>query len=148
MPVNCNKENMRKWVEALESGKYRKTKGALHKKKQHGGGFCCLGVATDLYLKEQGRKWTRSPPGDDELYYLTPKQQKDKVRTQFEGEGGLLPPDVVRWLGLKDSNPVLANKAKGAAESVSATSANDAYDWSFKKIAAALRKRYGIEDKK
>lgn len=38
------------WLQALRSGKYRQTKGVLHKYK---GGFCCLGVLCDAL----GEKW-------------------------------------------------------------------------------------------
>ena len=38
------KENRRRWVEALLSGKYAQTKGVLHNDQ----GFCCLGVWCDV----------------------------------------------------------------------------------------------------
>jgi hypothetical protein len=34
-----------KWADALDSGVYEQTQGALHRKS---GGFCCLGVLADL----------------------------------------------------------------------------------------------------
>lgn len=40
--------NAKKWVEALRSGQYQQTQGALHKET----GWCCLGVACDLYAKK------------------------------------------------------------------------------------------------
>jgi hypothetical protein len=43
----------RKWVEALRSGKYKQGKHQL----TDGDTFCCLGVLTDLYIKENGYAW-------------------------------------------------------------------------------------------
>lgn len=41
LPITFKK----KWVEALRSGKYQQVKGYLRR----GSGFCCLGVACDVY---------------------------------------------------------------------------------------------------
>jgi hypothetical protein len=43
------KANLRKWVEALESGRYKQTTGSLHKI-----GYCCLGVWCQI---REGGKW-------------------------------------------------------------------------------------------
>lgn len=42
-----------KWAEALESGEYPQTKLCL----RDDAGFCCLGVLTDLYIKEHSMIW-------------------------------------------------------------------------------------------
>jgi hypothetical protein len=39
--------NVKLWTDALRSGEYKQTRGAL--KNQHG--YCCLGVACDIALK-------------------------------------------------------------------------------------------------
>lgn len=39
-------ELLDKWIEALESGKYRQTTGRLY--NQHSGSFCCLGLLCEL----------------------------------------------------------------------------------------------------
>lgn len=44
--MNVNKENIKKWVKALRSGEYNQNKGKL----QNEDGFCCLGVACDLFI--------------------------------------------------------------------------------------------------
>ena len=44
-----NPEWKAKWLEALRSGEYEQAQGAL---KTADGEFCCLGVLTDLCLKE------------------------------------------------------------------------------------------------
>jgi hypothetical protein len=46
------KLRMLKWIEALESGKYRQGKGALHSHDEYGDQFCCLGVACDIFKDE------------------------------------------------------------------------------------------------
>lgn len=44
----------KKWTEALRSGEYEQCTLQLKK----GEGFCCLGVLTDLYIKEhEDARW-------------------------------------------------------------------------------------------
>lgn len=64
-----NEEWKNKWVKALRSGEYKRTTGTLRSQKLNGKGeeycaYCCLGVLTDVVLKETGRSdaW-------DDLYY-------------------------------------------------------------------------------
>lgn len=52
-----NSEVKQKWVEALRSGEYEQGRDFLNK----GGKFCCLGVLTDLYLKEHEKEWKIDP---------------------------------------------------------------------------------------
>ena len=42
-----------RWVAALKTGNYPKTRGTLHDDC----GFCCLGVATDLVLVDENEYW-------------------------------------------------------------------------------------------
>ena len=44
-----------KWIAALESGEYKQCHGQL----SYNDGFCCLGVLTDLYLKETNQEWNQ-----------------------------------------------------------------------------------------
>lgn len=48
------------WVNALRSGEYKQTRERL---KDHNGGFCCLGVLCDLYLKENNEDWSLDDDG-------------------------------------------------------------------------------------
>jgi hypothetical protein len=76
----------KKWLKALRSGKYRKARGALRKST----GFCCLGVLTDLYIKETGKgEWGKYQDGD---YH-------------FRHETGALPAAVRRWSGIRSEDP-------------------------------------------
>lgn len=51
-----DKNVKRRWIRALKSGKYTQTQGCL----KDDFGYCCLGVLTDLYLKDTGQKWKES----------------------------------------------------------------------------------------
>ena len=81
-----NPEIKKRWVEALRSGEYRQGKIRL----KGSSGFCCLGVLTDLYLKETNQDWT---------YCL--KQNL----YQFSNSSHLLCDEVMEWAELKNNNP-------------------------------------------
>ena len=72
-------DNARKWVEVLRSGEYQQTQGVLRKWD----GFCCLGVACDLYAQENPQlgAW-------------------DEDRFTFLNRVSTLPGQVRDWLGL------------------------------------------------
>ena len=81
-------ENAEKWVAALRSGDYDQTKSFLRDED----GFCCLGVACDLYAKETGgtaRAWRKSG-----RYYVFAIGSPHEVSA--------LPVPVMEWLGLRD----------------------------------------------
>jgi hypothetical protein len=102
-----NQEIKQRWIEALRSGEYQQGKESLY----HCGKFCCLGVLTDLYIKEHGLQWNQ------ESVYLW----------NFETEGGVLPRSVQKWAGLDVPNPTILHDR--------ATDHNDNYDASFEDIA-------------
>jgi len=79
-------ENAKKWVAALRSGRYRQTRGHLADRS----GFCCLGVACELYI-EAGNDLSKMPDGrpDGEIRY--------------GDETAQLPNEVQQWLGLRHS---------------------------------------------
>lgn len=79
-------KNAKLWVKALESGKYKQCRGALNKIKTNG--FCCLGVACDLYHKKVTKL----------------KIEEDGNEREFNGEIGILPEVVRDWLGLRHKN--------------------------------------------
>jgi hypothetical protein len=62
------KTDIRKWVKALRSGKYKQSKGSL----QVYGGFCCLGVACSVFVPSD--KLRRHPNGD--ILGGTPREQE------------------------------------------------------------------------
>lgn len=75
------------WIEALRSGEYQQTQGYLRTDT----GYCCLGVLTDLYIKETGEKWT-----DNGCSYT------------FCGSNSFLPQCVVDWADLESCFPRIA----------------------------------------
>ena len=76
-------ENARKWVVALRSGKYEQAKNAL----RDGNGFCCLGVACDIYMKDTGDgEWD----GSDYFH--------SACLSDCSGTG--LPCIVMEWIGI------------------------------------------------
>lgn len=93
--MSVNVENVKKWVDALRSGKYEQGYGAL--RGRDGVGFCCLAVACDVSGVGEWRH------GDDgRLRFWTDEDY---------GRGTDLPPAVLAWLGLSiardvdDGNP-------------------------------------------
>lgn len=76
-------DNAKRWVEALRSGEYRQTREVL--RDEHG--FCCLGVACDLYAKEH--------PDISQWYEHSYDRGFD-----FDDLLGTLPTHVRDWLGL------------------------------------------------
>ena len=87
-----NQEIKEKWIKALESGEYKKGTHAL----KHGDKFCCLGVLTDIYIKETGNGvW---------------KNHETKSISVFEGKDKnhqILPTDVIEWSGIESPNPTV-----------------------------------------
>ncbi len=73
-----------KWIEALRSGNFKQVGGALRSYD----GFCCLGVACEVYKKELHGKWIK---------YET----RNIFRTDdFETTTGCLGPKLLKLLGL------------------------------------------------
>lgn len=110
-------EIKQRWVAALRSGEYEQGNDFL---KTAGGQFCCLGVLCDLHSKETGTPWTENiyaPP-----FYLD--------------ERSYLPPEVMEWAGLNQSNPVIRTPDEG---SLSLASRNDGGS-TFQEIANLIEK--------
>lgn len=78
-------ENARKWVEALRSGKYEQAQEQLRRDD----GFCCLGVACDLYAQETGEgEWTLGAFKLDGLYKTADLPIKVRDWLGLTSEGG------------------------------------------------------------
>ena len=113
-PYKFNKWQ-KKWLEALESGEYKKTKNALC----DGNGFCCLGVAC-------------------EVMGVPAEWHEGTHRWVYDGSPQDAPEKVVRALKLRSNLGHIANGPKiyGA---LALAFANDK-GVSFKRIAAFIRK--------
>lgn len=91
--VKMNPEIKARWIEALRSGEYPQCRGSL--KTQDG--YCCLGVLTDLYLKETGGEWVPGGSNSEDPSYWGIQTNLDGfLRTQ----NLVLTPEVAAWSGL------------------------------------------------
>jgi hypothetical protein len=83
-----NIEVKQKWVEALKSGEYIQGSEYLCNNNKH----CCLGVLTDLYVKENNLEWNTMTYDDDNVKSLN-------------NECTVLPDCVIEWADLPNKNP-------------------------------------------
>ena len=111
----ANKENIKLWVEALRSGDYKQGRGTLHDDQ----GFCCLGVACEVYQECVGGLFIHRM--DLSGFH------------EYNGHGGDLPPALTKWLELEE-DPIIGEK--------SAVILNDDDELSFNEIADAIEKEY------
>lgn len=111
-----NKYNIKLWVEALRSGEYQQSQKVLHNNQ----GYCCLGVACEVYQKEVGG--------------LDISALGDRVVGQYDLCTTVLPEKVVGWFGLDGANPSIGNG--------NAVFMNDTLGWSFSKIADVLEEAF------
>lgn len=81
-------DNAKKWVAALRSGKYQQCQNALCREIDGQYTFCCLGVACDLFQKENSSLEITTGP-DDSIAY-------DKTISY-------LPIEVKAWLNIKSN---------------------------------------------
>ena len=116
MPNELN-ANAQKWVDALRSGKYTQTRGALRSDEGNNPKFCCLGVACDLYAQEVGGSWGPM----EQRGYVKFTDPEDNVASDF------LTPAVTKWLGLLWDN--------GGNVKHSLLRLNDSYKYTFAQIA-------------
>lgn len=130
----CNRENMTKLVEALESGLYPRVGGILRDVDEKGEtvGFCCAGVACDV---SGVGTWEREDRGLHGFSYHTEGSSPASA---------LLPLAVAEWLGIEGNVscywlPMSAPNEQH--EVATGVSANDS-GWTFKQIAARLREVY------
>lgn len=87
--MTANVENIRKWVEALRSGRYEQTSGTLAAVDIDGKitGHCCLGVAC-------------------EVAGIVPRVAHQEAR--YDGDSVKLPQTAQDWLGISEANPELS----------------------------------------
>ncbi len=119
------KDIKKKWLKALRSGEYKKATGSLKTTS----GFCCLGVLSDLYIKEHttGRGKAEWVDRNGDIAF----------ETKGESETGVLPSAVVRWAGLKDDAPKVSFTGTGKDEDgqIGLINLNDDKGFSFARIA-------------
>lgn len=108
-----NIENVKKWVAALRSGKYKQCRNLLY----DGVGYCCLGVVCDLagIIPEK----IETSKG----YYY-----------QFDGSTTKLPIAAQKWLGTDQQSPHIGE--------TTAIALNDVDLRSFNRIADEIEKHW------
>jgi hypothetical protein len=104
-------EARKQWIEALKSGKYPQIRHALHTIQ----GYCCLGVACELFSKELGIH--REFHGGSE---------------SFDKKYSALPESLVELLGLKNSEGGCTTNGPYLTE------LNDHNGYDFNRIAEEL----------
>lgn len=133
-------EHRRAWIKALRSGDYKQTKHTLMVNIDDSGvGFCCLGVACDVYLKSgdapKKAQWKGTSFVDGTRY-------KSLFNDSFDNKFIVrsvdvdLPPSVIDWLGLSSEDGHFTEKGNRT----SLVDKNDGSGWSFKKIASLIEK--------
>jgi len=155
----ANKEAVKKWVEALRSGNYKQGKGALRvtqgrELSPSEDRFCCLGVACDLAERE----------GVMLDVGFTPLPHDGVWDVSYDGDHLELPEAVQDWLGIHESNPLVARlsiERYGLLDDAyrfklddynnpdlnrTLAEINDGIDNSFGLIANLIEAQYLIED--
>lgn len=122
--MTVNKDNVRLWVEALRSGKYKQARAMLENVGT--GGMCCLGVACRVAM-DAGLPVERTTDWSG--------------RVRYDGHDALAPLSVLEWLGL-DHGGNIAVRAEENGRSYVVTELNDTYDWDFNMIADAVEREY------
>lgn len=116
-----------KWLEALESGRYKQAQGQLREAKmdKKSYGYCCLGVLSNLAAKDGVGEWEPSYGGECRYFVL---------------DGHTDDMNIVEPLAYVVGLPT---KLRDRLVTM-----NDDEDKSFKEIAAHLRKVWRLPKKK
>jgi hypothetical protein len=117
-----NKEALTLWVEALESGKYRQTRGkyATPKAKR----LCALGVRNYVYLMRR----TNLDPSLDQIPSLW----------DLNGKLGWVSIEADQWYGINAFTSFIETETDRAT----VAEANDHLNMSFAEIAQHIRKKF------
>lgn len=121
-----NLDNIRKGVAALRSGEYKQARGALRVNDR----YCCLGVLCDVYRKETGiEEWVKIPT-----------QHMAGTAYQFLDIVGVLPVEVMKWLGWSETNPTVSHPILGSKHTLAHL--NDGHKLSFSEIADVIEQNF------
>ena len=119
-----NEERKDKLVYALRSGEYTQTHGCL----RNDTGFCCLGVATDIYIRETGKNWV-TITGSTERYGLD-------VGDPAILDVSTLAHEVKDWFGMKTQTGVIFDNDASTLSIL-----NDS-GYTFKEIAEVIEENW------
>jgi len=128
-------ERIEKWVEALESGEFEQTEGAL----REGDSYCCLGVACEVFRRETGRgRWVNPEWGG-------PLEFRMEDGPFEEGSVAVMPVAVARYFNIQSNPTLMYGSDRLKKDLYPAASLNDK-GVPFVEIARAIRERYGTAD--
>jgi len=128
--MRLNREQFRKWIKALKSGRYKQTTGTLNDKD----GYCCLGVACKILIPKN--KWK----------YQTKMDENTGEETEIpylEGDMPNYQKYAPTWL--KEINDDIQKRRE---DGNSLDVLNDTEKYNFKEIAKALEEAYPERKKK
>lgn len=117
------KERLLRWVKALESGRYKQGRFML---KSADNEYCCLGVACNVAKQDLKLRW------ETKLY----RGSLGIIGKDVTYKTAALPPRVRKWLGIS------------TAFEEKLMTMNDSHNLTFKEIAAVIRKKYNLGEKK
>lgn len=134
MEYTCNRTNMELFVKELETTDKVQRRGMLRDKRDK---YCCLGICCDLYEKITGQgNWETFTHAGNHIF---------TCNNGYDSSVSL-PGPVYEWLGVKTGNvpilPVKYHQLNVGLQACSAIDLNDEVGYSFKQIAAELRKTY------
>lgn len=134
-----NKANMRLWVAALRSKKFKQINGNLKRISLITNeviGHCCLGVVCELAIEAGVVIHSVTAPHGEGA---------ESAAVVFSGSTGYLPTPALTWLGIEDSEvgdiPISVD---AAGATITAVEANDNLGWDFEKIADEAEKYYKL----
>jgi len=121
----------KRWLKALRSGEYVQSQGCLH----DNAGYCCLGVLTDLFLKEKGEEWSmcEPPPG---VFTST-----GILNYYAYGEVNYLPEEVQEWAGLHSKSPTVVMKESNHDNKIDALAYLNDSGKTFQQIAQIIEEQ-------
>lgn len=131
------KENVKLWLAALRSGEYDQQQAVLN----NGFGYCCLGVACDVYRKQTGKgNWIDTTDSRGGFTFDTGDVYND-VYINVENIESI---SVRDFFGFDDSNgfdiPPFYLGGKGTTMHIRLTEVNDELGMSFEEIADLVEK--------
>jgi hypothetical protein len=115
------------WCDALESGEYTQGGGGLCKDGKH----CCLGVLTDLCMKQGG-----------DIRF-----ENIKGLCFYNGYCNTLPSEVCEWAGIKTSIGIIETPIPSIVEDykdykIDLIYLNDGCGWDFKQISGFIKEHW------
>lgn len=125
-----NSEVLAEWADALESGEYGQTNNVL----RNNSGFCCLGVLCELAVRHGVIQ---------EAVEILDSNDEPLGEFSYGGHDAFLPRAVSEW-AFGDPNKNNPDMVTEDNYTESASSLNDSLEYSFQRIAAAIRRTYNV----